>query len=158
MEVATKPCEVESRLQAVMPGQDIVETLRLELRLLELGIYRAPTAGRPLLIFQDSPICPRGDAEICPNCTLMQFVPLKCRSEAAPCQHIRLNDACETIDSLYRTGTQAEVEEELVKWLRATIQRIVEKQSAGEGSGTTEFSDGDGKASMGEGGNYDSSC
>jgi len=43
-----------------MPGQncDVFDILRLELAFLELGPYRAPTPGRPLLIFQDSPNCP----------------------------------------------------------------------------------------------------
>jgi hypothetical protein len=114
-----------------MPGQrgDVLDFLRLELKFLELGLYRAPTPGRPLLIFLDSPTCPRYGAATCPNCVLMQFVPFEFRSEPVPCQHIRLNDACETIDSLYRTGTQAELEEALRNWLTATIQSLEEKQA-----------------------------
>jgi hypothetical protein len=113
-----------------MPGQnlDVPDILRLELAFLELGLYRAPTAGSPLVIFQDSPTCPRYGAATCPNCALMQFVPPECRSEPAPCHHIRLNDACETVDSLYRTGTQEELEEALRNWLRATIKGLEEKQ------------------------------
>ena len=113
-----------------MPGQncDVLDILRLELEFLELGLYRAPTPGRPLLIFQDSPTCPRYGAATCPNCALMQFVPAECRSELLPCHHIRLNDACETVDSLYRTGTQEELEEALRNWLTATIKSLEEKQ------------------------------
>lgn len=113
-----------------MPGQqcDVLDILRLELEFLELGLYRAPTPGRPLLIFQDSPTCPRYGALACPNCVLMQFVPPERRSELVPCHEIRLNDACETVDSLSRTGTQEELEEALKNWLTATIKSLEEKQ------------------------------
>jgi hypothetical protein len=111
-----------------MPGYNVVDSLRLELKLLELGLYRAPTPARPLLIFQDSPTCLRyGDAP-CPNCALTQFVPSECRSEVAPCQRIQLNDARETVDSLYRTGTQEELEETVGEWLKATIRRLESQQ------------------------------
>ena len=107
-----------------MPGYNILDALRLELNFLQLGLYRAPTPGRPLLIFEDSPICPRYGATTCPNCALMQFVPFECRSEPVPCHHIPLNDAGETVDSLYRTGTQEELERALVDWLKAKIQKL----------------------------------
>jgi len=58
----------------------------------------------------------------------MQFVPPECRSELLPCHHIRLNDACETVDTLYRTGTQEELEQALHNWLTATIKSFEEKQ------------------------------
>ena len=113
-----------------MPGYnfDVLDSLRLELKLLELGLYRAPTPGRPLFVFEDSPTCPRYGAAACPNCVLMQFVPAECRSEQAPCRHIRLNDAGETVDSLYRTGTQKELEEALARWLSATISKLERQQ------------------------------
>lgn len=111
-----------------MPGHNVLDILRLELEFLELGLYRAPTPGRPLLIFEDSPACSRCGAATCPNCALMQFVPSECRSEPVPCHHIRLNDARETVDSLYRTGTQEELEEVLGKWLSATIKKLEGKQ------------------------------
>jgi len=112
-----------------MPGYHVLGVLRLELRFLELGLYRAPTPGRPLLIFQDSPTCPRYGAATCPNCALMQFVPSECRYEPAPCQQIPLNDARETVDSLYRTGTQEELEEAVGRWLTATIKRLEAQQA-----------------------------
>jgi len=112
-----------------MPGQncDVLDTLGIELEFLELGLCRAPTPGRPLLIFQDSP-CPRYGAAICPNCDLMQFVPSEFRREAVPCHYIRLNDDSETVDSLYQTGTQEELEEALRNWLTTTIQSLEESQ------------------------------
>jgi len=58
----------------------------------------------------------------------MQFVPAERRSELLPCHHIRLNDACETVDTLYRTGTQEELEQALRNWLTATIKSFEEKQ------------------------------
>jgi hypothetical protein len=113
-----------------MPGHRVeaLETLRLELKLVELGVYGARTAGRPLSIFEDSPICPRYRADPCPECVLMKFVPLARRWEAVPCHHIRLNDAHETIDSLSRTGTQEELERALRKWLHATIEALEAEQ------------------------------
>jgi len=41
-----------------------------------------------------------------------------------PCRFIPLNDKGQTIDSLYRTGTQEEIEEALRNWLRREISRI----------------------------------
>jgi len=113
-----------------MPGHDVqvLETLRLELTFLGLGLYHVPTAGRPLSVFEDSPTCPRYGADHCPNCALMQFVPCECRSEAVPCHHIRMNEAGETIDSLYRTGTQEELEKVLRDWLTTAIERLEEGQ------------------------------
>jgi hypothetical protein len=114
-----------------MPGQSIqvLETLRLELTLLDLGLYRGPVPARPLSVFEDSPSCPRYGADFCPNCALMQFVPYEWRSEPVPCHYIRLNEANETIDSLYRTGTQEELEEALRNWLTATIKRLEQEQT-----------------------------
>jgi len=114
-----------------MPGHifNVRDTLRLELRFLELGLYRVPTPSCPLRVFEDSPTCPRYGSAACPNCALMQFVPSECRSELVPCHHIPLNDARETVDSLYRTGTQVELEEALRDWLAATINGLEEKQT-----------------------------
>jgi hypothetical protein len=124
-----------------MPGHNIrvLETLRLELKLVELGLYRASTPGRPLSVFEDSPICPRYHADSCANCALMKFVPYACRDEPVPCHHIRLNEAHETVDSLYRTGTQKELEEALRNWLTATLKRL-EEAEVQKGDGSREAS------------------
>lgn len=126
--------------EASMPGHNVLDILRLELEFLELGLYRVQTPGRPLLIFEDSPACSRYGAASCPDCALMQFVPFECRSEPVPCHHIRLNNARETVHSLYRTGTQEELEEALRNWLRATISRLEEKQFQTEDVGNPELS------------------
>ena len=64
------------------------------------------------------------DREPCDECLLMQFVPQDARTEQTPCIHIPLSPAGETIASLYRTGTQQELEHALGDWLRATIRRL----------------------------------
>jgi len=143
-----------------MPGYDVrtLDTLRLELKFLELGLYRAPTPGRPLFVFEDSPTCSRYGAATCPKCVLTQFVPLECRSETVPCHHIPLNDARETVDSLYQTGTQEELEEALCRWLSATIKRLEEKQIETGDISTLETSPRKLAASAHEaGGAYDNS-
>ena len=108
-----------------MPGQNIraLETLRLELKLVELA--RASTPGSPLSVFEESPICLRCRVD---SCALIKFVPYACRCEPVLCHHIRLNKAHETVDSLYRTGTQQEPEEALREWLTATIQRLEQEE------------------------------
>ena len=64
------------------------------------------------------------DREPCSECLLMQFVPENARTEQTPCIHIPLSRTGETIASLYRTGTQLELEEALGAWLRTTIRRM----------------------------------
>lgn len=109
-----------------MPGQDLrtLDTLRLERSLLDLGVYRISTPGRPLVVFEDSPSCQRYATGSCAHCALMQFVPPNLCSEPVPCHHIPLNEQCETVDILHRTGTQEELEQALRSWLTATIKRF----------------------------------
>jgi len=54
----------------------------------------------------------------------MQFVPAEARKEQTPCIHIPLSMNGETLESLYRTGTQQELEAALGDWLRATIHQL----------------------------------
>jgi hypothetical protein len=110
-------------------NRDILEVLKFELDFLEQGGYgRLPReAWRSRLIFEDSPTCMNfntRDRGPCMDCTLMQFVPSTAQEEQVPCEHIPLTVHGDTLESLYRTGTQAEIEAALGKWLRATIQRI----------------------------------
>jgi hypothetical protein len=110
-----------------MLGHNIgaLDTLRVELKFVELGLYRSSTPG-PLSVFEDSPICPRHGVGSCTNCALIKFVPYALRSEPVPCHHIRLDDAHETIDSLSRTGTQEKLEQAQRNWLTATIKTLEE--------------------------------
>ena len=115
-------------------NRDILEVLRFELSFLEDGGYgRSPhTPWRPPAIFEDSPICPNfcdpGRPHPCDSCLLERFVPEGLRSEAVPCRFIQLTEGGQTVDDLYRTGTQVEMEEALARWLRAQIQRIEQER------------------------------
>jgi hypothetical protein len=110
-------------------NRDILEVLKFELEFLEQGGYgRLPReAWRSRLIFEDSPTCMNfntRDRGPCMDCALMQFVPSTAREEQVPCEHIPLTTQGDTLESLYRTGTQQEIEATLGKWLRASIKKI----------------------------------
>jgi hypothetical protein len=122
-----------------MPRDDrnLLDVLKFELEFLETGGYRRlpRKAWRPRFIFEDSPTCMNfssedKDREPCSECLLMQFVPEDARTEQVPCIHIPLSLTGETIESLYRTGTQQELEEALGAWLRATIRRLEAEERA----------------------------
>jgi len=111
-------------------GRDILEVLKFELNfLLDGGYGRSPRSPwRAPAIFEDSPICPNfSDATHpfpCENCLLEQFVPQEQRSQTIPCRFIPLTKEGQTVEDLYRTGNQIELEEALAVWLRAEIDRI----------------------------------
>jgi hypothetical protein len=109
----------------------VEKTLRVlndELQFLRRGGYRPPLAWRAPLVFEDSPRCPRRRCIACQDtdCVLMSFVPKECRYEAVPCRHIPLNYLGETLDSLYRTGTNEELERTLESWLLERIRQLEE--------------------------------
>jgi len=110
--------------------RDILEILKFELSFLEDGGYgRSPQAPwRAPAIFEDSPICPNfcdpARPHPCESCLLEQFVPPGQQKESIPCRFIRLTEEGLTVEHLYRTGSQAEMEEALAKWLRTQIQKI----------------------------------
>jgi len=121
---------------SLMPKDDrnLLDVLKFELEFLEQGGYgRLPReAWRPRFVFEDSPTCMNfnsKDREPCDECLLMQFVPQDARTEQTPCIHIPLSAGGETLSSLYRTGTQQELEDALGAWLRATIQRLTAEQA-----------------------------
>jgi hypothetical protein len=60
----------------------------------------------------------------CSECVLMQLVPPEARGTKIPCRHIPLTKEGETLDSIYRYGTQQEIEEAVGNWLRATIKSL----------------------------------
>lgn len=60
----------------------------------------------------------------CSDCILMQLVPPEQRGEKIPCRHIPLTKEGETLETLYKYGTQGEIEDAMRQWLRTTIQRI----------------------------------
>ena len=110
--------------------RDILDILKFELSFLEDGGYgRSPrNPWRAPAIFEDSPICPNfcdpARPHPCDSCLLETFVPEGQRRESIPCRFIPLTTEGQTIEDLYRTGNQAEMEEALGKWLRAQIERI----------------------------------
>jgi hypothetical protein len=110
--------------------RDILDVLRFELSFLQDGGYgRSPHAPwRAPSIFEDSPICPNfcdsARPHPCESCLLEQFVPAGQKSEAVPCRFIQLGEHGQTVDDLYRTGSQVEMEEALGRWLREQIQKI----------------------------------
>lgn len=115
-----------------MRGDDrnVLEVLKFELEFLKKGGYgRSPREPwRPQLFFEDSPTCMNYDCkahpEPCVECLLMEFVPGEYRGEKFPCRLIPLSAAGETLDALYRWGTQAEAEQALAGWLARTIQQL----------------------------------
>jgi hypothetical protein len=115
--------------------RDLLTVLKKELEFLEKGGYRhtARAAWRPQYVFQDSPTClnfdPTQQARPCSECILTQLVPGEMQRKKFPCRYIPLNERGENIDSFYRFGTQDELELELGRWLKATIESL-EKQKA----------------------------
>jgi len=122
-------------------NRDILDILRFELSFLEDGGYgRSPQAPwRAPAIFEDSPICPNfcdpARPHPCENCLLEEFVPEGQRQESIPCRFIPLTGEGQTVDDLYRTGSQVEMVEALGKWLRAQIQRIERERGISQKEG-----------------------
>jgi len=111
-------------------GRDILEVLKFELNfLLDGGYGRSPHAPwRAPAVFEDSPICPNfcdpARPHPCDSCLLERFVPQGQKKESVPCRFIPVSKDGRTIEDLYRTGSQIEMEEALANWLRAQIERI----------------------------------
>lgn len=124
--------------------RDLLDVLKFELQFLEKGGYgRSPRqAWRAPLIFEDSPTClnfalPQ-KIYPCSTCVLMQLVPEADREKSVPCDHIVLNEAGETVDSLYHTADQAETEEAVKDWLRRTIHSMEEEREKARATATLD--------------------
>ena len=110
--------------------RDLLNVLKAELAFLEKGGYgRSPRESwRQPLIFEDSPSCMNYDskdhADPCSACVLFQLVPPQFRGKQIPCRYIPLNAEGETLDSLYRSSHQFEVEEVFGNWLRKMIAAV----------------------------------
>jgi hypothetical protein len=111
-------------------GRDILELLRFELNfLLDGGYGRSPrTPWRAPAVFEDSPICPNfcdpARPHPCEHCLLTQFVSEDLRGQSVPCRFIEITKDGQTVEDLYHTASQAEIEEALASWLRAQITKI----------------------------------
>jgi hypothetical protein len=110
--------------------QRLLEFLRSELKAIESGKYAVSEhqPWRARLAFEDSPFCPnyenKGPRVPCDQCPLISMVPRNRRNESVPCRFIPLNGNGQTVDSLYRCGTQQELETTLAGWLRKTIHEL----------------------------------
>lgn len=108
----------------------LIESLRRQLEFIERGGYRSPLHApwRAQFMFEDSPTCINQDAtgplKPCGECPLIAFVPEEQRKKRVPCRYIPLNALGETVDSLYRTGTQKELETTVVAWLKSMISML----------------------------------
>ena len=124
--------------------RDLLDVLKFELQFLEKGGYgRSPRQPwRAPLIFEDSPTCLNFalPEKVCPcsDCVLMQLVPEAEREKSVPCDYIVLNDAGETVASLYRSSDQPEIETTLKEWLRRTIGEIEESRKKTPVAGSPE--------------------
>jgi len=110
--------------------RNILQVLKSELDFVSKGGYgRSPrTPWRAQLIFEDSPSCMNYDATSdrgpCTDCTLIQFVPPERQAERVPCRYIQLTADGETLLDLYNGGTQQELEDALMAWLRKRITAL----------------------------------
>ena len=113
---------------------EILNLLKKELAFLEQGGYGGKSPWRTVSMFLDSPSCPnRLDAERstpCSQCWLFQFVPEDYRQEMDACHFIALNPEGESVHSMSRQYTTAEVEAALKRWLEDEIKHLeaLEKQ------------------------------
>lgn len=116
-------------------NRDILEILRFELSFLQDGGYgRSPHAPwRAPAIFEDSPICPNfcdpARPHPCESCLLQEFVPGDRKADSVPCRFIQLTQNGQTVDDLYRTASQVEMEEALAHWLRVQIKKIEQERA-----------------------------
>lgn len=114
--------------------RDLLQVLKAELEFLEKGGYASQQVAswRAPFIFEDSPSCfghIAGPEHSCSDCVLINLVPAKSRTECVPCRHIPITTDGATIDSLYRSGTQRELEWALDKWLRSKIKELEQERT-----------------------------
>jgi len=132
--------------------RDLLDVLKAELAFLEKGGYgRSPRESwRQPLIFEDSPSCMNYDskdhADPCSACVLFQLVPPQFRGKQIPCRYIPLNAEGETLDSLYRSSHQFEVEEVFGNWLRKVIAAVETLSGTSRAEGNPPSAPSGGKA------------
>jgi nucleotide-binding universal stress UspA family protein len=121
----------------VSSNHSFLAALKAELAFLDKGGYGRPfrSGWRPTLLLRDSPICPNFGNDSgehgCSECFLTDAVPGDTSLALFPCHHIRLNDAGDTIASLQRTGTQAELDRTYREWLCALIEKFEKNEEHG---------------------------
>lgn len=102
----------------------VISELNRELAFLDSGGYCIGGGWAPMRYFEDSPICEQIRGTCDAWCPLRSFVPVEWREEPAPCRFILLNDAGETLNSLYVTGTNHEIETAVRSWLVSVIPKL----------------------------------
>jgi hypothetical protein len=109
--------------------KNVLDRLKAELNFVKSGGYRRSPRSpwRAPYIFEESLSCPnfsdRTRSHQCQDCWLMEFVAPDLREEQMPCRFVQLGNGM-TVDSLYRSGTPAETEEILTRWLESRIGEI----------------------------------
>ena len=122
--------------------EEIIQQLRLEKSILADGGYgrSVRTPWRETEYFRDSITCPNfGETEKvhpCSECFLNEYVHPSRRDLNLPCHLIPLNAEGETIDSLVRQGDLERLEQVLLKWIDATINRLEQEQTSAPPGGS----------------------
>jgi hypothetical protein len=108
--------------------REVLTLLKKELEFLERGGYGGTKSWKPLSVFLDSPSCPnRLDVDRstpCPQCWLFNFVPKQFGQELPACHFIPMTDDGQSLETLTREYSQAEVREKVKAWLQAEIQHL----------------------------------
>jgi hypothetical protein len=110
--------------------QVLLSMLNTELEFLAKGGYQHPARAtwRPQFFFQDSPTClnfdPNQRPKPCSDCALTYFASVDSQQKKYPCRYIVLNERGDTLDSLYRCGTQEEIASAVTEWLSVQIARL----------------------------------
>ena len=63
----------------------------------------------------------------------MQFVPEEARTRKIPCRYIPLNEPENTVEALYGSGTQEELEAAVKQWLKTTTARLERERAQSSG-------------------------
>lgn len=116
------------RSPMVVDTRDLVERLKLEVQVIEMGGYQ-PSVRDPrseLHIFRDSVSCPnlglKEKVEPCTHCFLMEFVPPADREKDDACHYIPLNERGDTVKSLEDKPEKAQAA--VLAWLKAKIAEL----------------------------------
>ena len=115
-----------------MEDRKLLSLLKEQLAFFDNGGYGSPFRSywRPTLLIRDSPLClnadPQAKARSCSECKMILMVPSEKRTSLIPCHHIPLNEAGDTIASLYASGTQAKLDKTFREWLLAKVRELEE--------------------------------
>ncbi len=109
--------------------RDLLDILRYEVNVIEQGGYRRARKADPQASpFRSNMCCLNYNVphrpHACHECQLYQLVPEEKRIEDIPCHHIPLDDSGRTISTFLQSKNRRGLERSLLKWLRATIDRV----------------------------------